>query len=67
VDNLTIQEVSLFSHLVEVLCFFIRQQSFRSKFFILSQSLAVRVAELMRCPEKHLKLSRLLPLFDVPC
>lgn len=51
------QEVSLYAHLVEVLCFFIRQHSFRSKYFILSEGLAMRVAQLMACPEKHLKLS----------
>ncbi|MBE7181179.1 MAG: hypothetical protein INR71_08220 [Terriglobus roseus] len=58
-SNLTIQEVSLYSHLVEVLCFFIRQHSFRSKYFILSEGLASRVAQLMSCPEKHLKLTAL--------
>lgn len=58
-DDLTIQEVSLYSHLVEVLCFFIRQHSFRSKYFILSENLACRVAQLMLCPEKHLKLTAL--------
>ncbi|KAF2652711.1 DUF625-domain-containing protein [Lophiostoma macrostomum CBS 122681] len=55
-DDLSVQEVSLYSHLVEVLCFFIRQHSFRSKYFILSENLAARVAQLMDCPEKHLKL-----------
>ncbi|KAK8194717.1 component of IIS longevity pathway SMK-1-domain-containing protein [Phyllosticta capitalensis] len=58
-DNLTIPQVSLYSHLVEVLCFFIRQHSFRSKYFILSEDLASRVAQLMACPEKHLKLTAL--------
>jgi protein phosphatase-4 regulatory subunit 3 len=58
VDNLSIQEVSLYAHLVEVLCFFIRQHSYRSKYFILSEGLAARVGQLMSCPEKHLKLSR---------
>ncbi|KAF2191488.1 DUF625-domain-containing protein [Zopfia rhizophila CBS 207.26] len=58
-DDLSIQEVSLYSHLVEVLCFFIRQHSFRSKYFILSEGLAARVAQLMDCPEKHLKLTAL--------
>ncbi|KAF2144112.1 uncharacterized protein K452DRAFT_153248 [Aplosporella prunicola CBS 121167] len=58
-DDLTIQEVSLYSHLVEVLCFFIRQHSYRSKYFILSEGLASRVAQLMACPEKHLKLTAL--------
>ncbi|KAA8617481.1 SMK-1 domain containing protein [Pyrenophora tritici-repentis] len=58
-DDLTMQQVSLYAHLVEVLCFFIRQHSFRSKYFILSEGLAVRVAQLMGCPEKHLKLTAL--------
>ncbi|KAF2235807.1 DUF625-domain-containing protein [Viridothelium virens] len=58
-SNLTVQEISLYSHLVEVLCFFVRQHSFRSKYFILSEGLASRVAQLMACPEKHLKLGAL--------
>ncbi|KAF2125983.1 DUF625-domain-containing protein [Dothidotthia symphoricarpi CBS 119687] len=58
-EDLSIQEVSLYAHLVEVLCFFIRQHSFRSKYFILSEGLAARVAQLMACPEKHLKLTSL--------
>ncbi|KAI9794139.1 MAG: Platinum sensitivity protein [Piccolia ochrophora] len=57
--NLSIQEVSLFSHLVEILCFFIRQHLFRSKYFILAEGLASRVAQLLSCPEKHLKLTAL--------
>ncbi|KAI9810151.1 MAG: Platinum sensitivity protein [Pycnora praestabilis] len=57
--NLTIQDVSLFSHLVEILCFFIRQHLFRSKYFILSEGLATRIAQLLSCPEKHLKLTAL--------
>lgn len=56
-NNFTIQEVSLFSHLVEILCFFIRQHLFRSKYFILAEGLAARIAQLLSCPEKHLKLS----------
>ncbi|KAF2015290.1 DUF625-domain-containing protein [Aaosphaeria arxii CBS 175.79] len=58
-EDLSIQEVSLYSHLVEMLCFFIRQHSFRSKYFVLSEGLAARVAQLMECPEKHLKLTAL--------
>ncbi|KAF1925684.1 DUF625-domain-containing protein [Didymella exigua CBS 183.55] len=57
--DLSIQEVSLYAHLVEVLCFFIRQHSYRSKYFILSEGLAARVGQLMSCPEKHLKLTAL--------
>jgi protein phosphatase-4 regulatory subunit 3 len=57
-DDLTIQEVSLYSHLVEILCFFIRQHAYRSKYFLLTEGLASRVGQLMSCPEKHLKLSK---------
>ncbi|KAI9719629.1 MAG: hypothetical protein M1812_003400 [Candelaria pacifica] len=57
--NLTIQEVSLYSHLVEILMFFIRQHLFRSKYFILSEGLACRISQLLQCPEKHLKLTAL--------
>jgi protein phosphatase-4 regulatory subunit 3 len=57
VRNFTIQDVSLFSHLVEILCFFIRQHLFRSKYFILAEGLASRIAQLLSCSEKHLKLS----------
>lgn len=53
------QEVALYVHLLEVLCFFIRQHNFRSKYFILSEGLAARVAQLMDCPEKYLQLSAL--------
>ena len=47
----------LFSHLVEILMFFIRQHLFRSKYFILTEGLAARIAQLLSCPQKHLKLS----------
>ncbi|KAF2497749.1 DUF625-domain-containing protein [Lophium mytilinum] len=58
-DDLTFQEVSLYSHLVEILCFFIRQHAYRSKYFLLTEGLASRVGQLMSCPEKHLKLTAL--------
>jgi len=54
---LTVHEASLFEHLVGILCFFIRQHAYRSKFFILSEGLHGRIAQLMSCPQKHLKLS----------
>ncbi|KAI9678462.1 MAG: Platinum sensitivity protein [Trizodia sp. TS-e1964] len=54
--NLSIQEVSLYSHLVEILCFFIRQHIHRGKLFVLTGELTSRIAQLFACPEKHLKL-----------
>lgn len=57
VHDLTMQEVSLFNHLIEILMFLIRQHLFRSKYFIFSEGLAARIAQLLSCPQKHLKLS----------
>lgn len=57
--GLGIAEVSLYSHLVETLCFFVRQHSYRSKYFLLSENLPSRVAQLLGSPEKHLRLTAL--------
>lgn len=57
--DLTFQEVSLFNHLIEILMFLIRQHLFRSKYFIFSEGLAARIAQLLSCPQKHLKLTAL--------
>jgi protein phosphatase-4 regulatory subunit 3 len=56
-DNLAIQEVMLFSHLLEILSYFVRQYALRNRLFLLSDHLAPRIAQLLSCPEKHLKLS----------
>lgn len=63
--NLNVQQVSLFEHLIEILWFFIRQHQHRSKYFILDAQLCQRISQLLRCPEKHLKLckSELSPFF----
>lgn len=59
VKGLSIAEVSLYSHLVETLCFFVRQHAFRGKYFLLAENLPSRVAQLLESPEKHLKLTAL--------
>lgn len=56
--NLSFQEVSLYSHLVEILMFFTRNHQVQAKIFILSEGLAIRVSQLLSCPQKHLKLSK---------
>ena len=58
-QNFTYQEVSLHSHLVEILNFFIRQHSLRSRHFVLSENLPPRVAQLLSVPQKPLKLTAL--------
>ncbi|KAL9600672.1 MAG: hypothetical protein Q9219_003002 [cf. Caloplaca sp. 3 TL-2023] len=58
-SDLSFQEVSLFHHLVEILMFLIRYHLFRSKIFIFSAGLPARIAQLLACPQKHLKLTAL--------
>ena len=60
--SFSVQEVSLFVHLIEILCFFIRQHQHRSKYFVLTENLSQRIAQLLTSPEKHLKLSKSSPL-----
>ncbi|KAJ6155720.1 hypothetical protein N7470_006286 [Penicillium chermesinum] len=55
-NDLTFQEVTLHSHLVDILTFFVRQHLFRTRNAIHSESLAPRVAQLLTAPQKHLKL-----------
>ncbi|KAL1878993.1 Platinum sensitivity protein [Paecilomyces lecythidis] len=58
-NDLTFQEVSLYSHLVDILTFFVRQHLFRSRNFIHEEALSPRVAQLLTVPQKHLKLTAL--------
>lgn len=57
--DLSVQETSLYTHLVEVLCFFVRQHTYKSKLFILAEDLHSRVAQLLVCPQKYMKLAAL--------
>lgn len=59
-DNMdfTVHQVSLFIYLIEILCFFVRQHTHHSKFFVLSAKLGERIAQLLASPEKYLKLSK---------
>ncbi|KAL2395173.1 Serine/threonine-protein phosphatase 4 regulatory subunit 3 [Exophiala dermatitidis] len=58
-QNFSYQEVSLFSYLVEILTFFVRQHPIRSRPFVISENLAVRVAQLLLVSQKPLKLTAL--------
>lgn len=58
VNDFTFQDVSLYAHLVDILTFFVRQHLFRSRSVIHTESLAPRVAQLLKVPQKHLKLSK---------
>ena len=57
-SNLTTQETMTFVHLVEILCFFMRQHNARGRLYILDECFHKRVAQLLEnSTEKHLKLS----------
>ena len=56
VKYLSVSEVALYSHLLEILWFFVRQHVFRSKFFIIIEDLPAKIVRLLECPKKHLKL-----------
>ena len=62
--TITYQEVQLFNHLVEIIIYLSRTHQFRSKFYIFTEDLASRVAQLLEAPQKHLKLSK---SFRVSC
>lgn len=58
-SGMSVQEISLYTHLVEVLSFFLRLHSYKSKQFIMEQHLHSRVAQLLSCPQKYMKLTAL--------
>ncbi|CAM1511615.1 Fc.00g091280.m01.CDS01 [Cosmosporella sp. VM-42] len=54
--NFKVQEASMFTYLIEILSYFVRQHNLRSKFFIMSNNVAQCVAQLLKAPEKFLRL-----------
>ncbi|KAI9731139.1 MAG: Platinum sensitivity protein [Cirrosporium novae-zelandiae] len=58
-DDLSFREVSLFVNLVDILNYFIRQHMYRSRFLMVEEGLASRVAQILTAPQKHLKLMAL--------
>ncbi|KAF9894073.1 Platinum sensitivity protein [Aspergillus nanangensis] len=58
-NDMKFQEVALYSHLVDILTFFVRQHLYRSRNVIHNEALAPRVAQLLKVPQKHLKLTAL--------
>lgn len=57
--NFSVHQVSLFIYLIEILCFFVRQHTHHSKYFVLSEKLGQRIAQLLSSPEKYLRLTAL--------
>ncbi|KAK3676258.1 Platinum sensitivity protein [Recurvomyces mirabilis] len=57
--DLSVHDMSMMTHLVDCLCFFVRQHTWRAKAFILGENLHSRVAQLLACPHKFMKLTAL--------
>lgn len=58
VRHLTAHQASMFTCLVEILCFFIRQHQRFSRYFVLHSNIAKRISQLLFCPEKYLRLGK---------
>lgn len=54
--DFAVQHASMFTYLVELLCFFIRLHHRFSKAFVMNHNLTQRIAQLLQSPEKHLQL-----------
>ncbi|KAM3447335.1 hypothetical protein MY3296_008805 [Beauveria thailandica] len=54
--NLSVQQASMFSYLIEILSFFIRQHHRYSRFFVMNNNIVERVVYLIKSPEKYLRL-----------
>jgi len=57
--NMSYQEMTLYTYLLEILTFFVRQHSMRSRPFVSNDALASRAAQLLHAPQKPLKLTAL--------
>ena len=61
VDDLTFNDVQLYTHLIEIIMYLTRTHQMRSRFYLFSEDLISRIAQLLSAPQKHLKLSKLPP------
>lgn len=63
--DFSVHQVSLFIYLIEILCFFVRQHAHHIKYFVMSEYLGQRIAQLLQSSEKYLKLSKSSFTIDV--
>ncbi|OAA60765.1 suppressor of Mek1 [Cordyceps fumosorosea ARSEF 2679] len=54
--NFSVQQASMFSYLIEILSFFIRQHHRFSRYFVMTNNIVERVVHLIKSPEKYLRL-----------
>lgn len=63
--NFTVQQASMFSYLIEIMCFFIRQHHRLSRFFVLNHNIVLRVNQLLKSPEAFLQLGKCLRILFI--
>ena len=56
--DFTTHQASMFTCLVEIMCFFIRQHHRYSRYFVMNHNLVQQVAHLLKCPDKFLRLGK---------
>lgn len=61
-DDISFHEVQLFNHLVEIIIYLSRTHQLRSKYYLFTEGLGSRIAQLLTAPQKHLKLSMFFPI-----
>ena len=64
--NFTAQQGSMFTYLIELLSFFIRQHHRFSRYFTLNNNIASCISQLLRCPEKFLRLGKIVLAVSFP-
>lgn len=58
VAEFTVQQASMFTYLIDIISFFIRQHHRFARYFVMNNDIAERVSRLLKCPEKYLRLSK---------
>jgi protein phosphatase-4 regulatory subunit 3 len=55
-NSLTVQELNLYTHLVEILCFFARQHNYDLTAYVRSENMHAKIARLLRSRKKYMRL-----------
>lgn len=65
--DFTVQQASIFTYLIDILCFFIRQHHRFSRYFVLNNNIASRVCQLLGSSEKYLRLGESPTTLSMRC
>ena len=61
---LSYDKATLAFHICELLSFLVKQHTYRSKYFLLSSKVSLKVVELLRCREGTVKLGKHLEVIQ---